>query len=292
MPSSSAPTPRDPVADYRRFIQVGSQALPGLLALENSSRAGNDPQRIEEQLALYDTYDPNYMKTRDAMGEGVLSHLQSGYNLPPDLKRQYEQSIRGAQEARGNGYGNAPISAEAIFKGSAAQDYYNRSLAQAGTFLGMPSPAQPDRSSAYTGGISSLGIQGAQLGQTAFGNQLAAYNAQGSPWAAGLGAGASGAAAGYGIGGPWGAAIGGGAGFAAGYFGTASDVRLKENIDYTGDATNDGIPYAEFNYIGHHQRYKGVMAQDVEKVKPEAVSSVAGLKFVDYDAIGAKMTLA
>jgi len=57
----------------------------------------------------------------------------------------------------------------------------------------------------------------------------------------------------------------------------ASDKRLKENIEYTGEKTKDGIPVVDYNYKGNPKKFRGVIAQDVEKVKPGAV-----YKAVDY----------
>lgn len=62
----------------------------------------------------------------------------------------------------------------------------------------------------------------------------------------------------------------------------ASDIRLKENIEYTGEKTKDGIPVILFNYKGRPQRFRGVIAQDVEKVIPDAVIELNGVKYVDY----------
>jgi hypothetical protein len=45
-------------------------------------------------------------------------------------------------------------------------------------------------------------------------------------------------------------------------------------------------PVYEFNYIGDDVRYIGVMAQNVEKLVPEAVTIVDGYKAVYYDRIG------
>ncbi len=61
---------------------------------------------------------------------------------------------------------------------------------------------------------------------------------------------------------------------------TASDKRLKKDIKYTGEKTKDGIPLAEFKYKGSDRKFKGVIAQDVEKVKPSAV-----FKAVDYSKL-------
>lgn len=66
-----------------------------------------------------------------------------------------------------------------------------------------------------------------------------------------------------------------------------SDRRVKHNIVAIGD--ENGFPIYEFSYIGSDKRYIGVMAQDVEKVRPDAVFSINGTKAVNYDAIGVQM---
>lgn len=67
----------------------------------------------------------------------------------------------------------------------------------------------------------------------------------------------------------------------------ASDIRVKENVKVIG-TTDEGLNHIEFNYIGYPQRYRGVIAQEVEKIKPEAVINVGGIKCVDYSQISVK----
>ena len=70
-----------------------------------------------------------------------------------------------------------------------------------------------------------------------------------------------------------------------------SDRRLKEEVTRIG-TTAHGLPYYSFRYIGANKLYAGVMAQDVLKVMPEAVSSdEAGYYHVDYKKLGTKMLL-
>ena len=64
--------------------------------------------------------------------------------------------------------------------------------------------------------------------------------------------------------------------------GLFSDRRLKENVKQVGK-TNDGLPIYTYNYKGDDKTQMGLMAQDVEKKKPEAVGLAAGFKTVDYD---------
>jgi hypothetical protein len=70
-----------------------------------------------------------------------------------------------------------------------------------------------------------------------------------------------------------------------------SDIRTKENIKYLGNLGN-GLPFYEFEYkpefkvIGGEGKFIGVMAQDVEKVQPEAViTRPDGYKMVNYGAL-------
>lgn len=63
-----------------------------------------------------------------------------------------------------------------------------------------------------------------------------------------------------------------------------SDRRLKKNIKRIGTSIM-GFPVYAFNYIWGGDRQVGVMAQDVVKVMPEAVSTVDGYMAVDYGMI-------
>lgn len=69
----------------------------------------------------------------------------------------------------------------------------------------------------------------------------------------------------------------------------ASDVRLKENIAPIGSAldkvrTLKGYTY-NYTFDSSDKRNAGVMAQDLEKVLPEAVLELNGIKYVKYDAV-------
>lgn len=100
--------------------------------------------------------------------------------------------------------------------------------------------------------------------QQSYGNQVSAYNAKMGMYGA--------------LGGAVGAAAGGPAGL-SGFF-TGSDRRLKSNIVRV--ATHPlGIGVYEYDIAGKRQR--GVMADEVEKVMPEAVVTRSdGIKMVNY----------
>jgi len=72
---------------------------------------------------------------------------------------------------------------------------------------------------------------------------------------------------------------------------TISDIRVKENIEQIG-VSEQGHNIYEFNYIGDTTRYRGVMAQEVLTLFPEAVvKAFDGFLGVRYDLIDVDMEL-
>ena len=69
--------------------------------------------------------------------------------------------------------------------------------------------------------------------------------------------------------------------WAAGGIFTLSDRRLKENIREIGNVGD--LPIYDYNYVGQEQRHCGLIAQDVEKVVPEAVIDFGKFKAVNYE---------
>ena len=69
-----------------------------------------------------------------------------------------------------------------------------------------------------------------------------------------------------------------------------SDKRLKTNIQKIMDIKVNGktLGWYRYNYLGSDVPYEGVLAQEVEKVKPEAVKRHAnGYRMVNYSMLGA-----
>jgi hypothetical protein len=292
---------------YKQGIKTYLQYNPQLLQAEQSARATYDPQRVQSQIDLQNQFgptvynqqldalkqlDPQGTALRQQMGQDVSEDLANKYQIDPELEKQMTSQIRGAQEARGNTLGNDAVSAEGIMKGQLAQQLYQQRLTNAGSFLSEPTPEQqlalvspvsPDRSSQYVN--PNAGAQGQQGALNNYGNVLAQYQLSGgsrNPWAsAGVGA-ASGALAGSSFG-PYGAAAGGIIGGVGGYF---SDARMKTDIRTHG-LTKEGYPLKSFRYKGQTKRFLGVIAQDVQKIKPEAVRNINGRLSVDYSMIEA-----
>lgn len=69
-----------------------------------------------------------------------------------------------------------------------------------------------------------------------------------------------------------------------------SDIRLKKNISELKTMSN-GIKLYKFEYLWSDVTHVGVMAQDIMKIKPEAVvKSNTGYYGVNYDMLGLKMS--
>jgi hypothetical protein len=87
----------------------------------------------------------------------------------------------------------------------------------------------------------------------------------------------------------------GSSGATGGSNGTTSDIRAKENIIKI-DVRPDGLSIYEFDYkpefkntpTAGHGRYRGLMAQEVERVYPNAVFTLdSGYKAIDYSKVPA-----
>jgi hypothetical protein len=71
---------------------------------------------------------------------------------------------------------------------------------------------------------------------------------------------------------------------------TLSDKRMKENVHDTGMQTKDGIPVKTYNYKGSPMMQMGVIAQEAQKKRPDAVKTMpSGFKGVDYGKLGSPM---
>lgn len=127
-------------------------------------------------------------------------------------------------------------------------------------------------------GYGAAGTMAGQMGQ----NAASMYGAMGS-----YKNGADNAAANAN---PMGALLGAGAQLGAAYI--KSDPRLKQNIELVGRDERTGLNLYEFAYKDMpHERWRGVMADEVLQVMPSAVhTNEEGFMSVDYGALGIEMT--
>jgi hypothetical protein len=77
-------------------------------------------------------------------------------------------------------------------------------------------------------------------------------------------------------------------GSVAGALGSAallgSDARIK-NIYRRVGKTDSGIPLYLFSYKGRKDLHVGVIAQEAQKVRPDAVHDIGGVLHVDYGRV-------
>ncbi len=62
-----------------------------------------------------------------------------------------------------------------------------------------------------------------------------------------------------------------------------SDIRIKENIEF--DGTWHGHNVYTYNFKGRTNRSRGVMAQEIEITRPDAVMEIEGIKHVNYGVL-------
>ena len=72
-----------------------------------------------------------------------------------------------------------------------------------------------------------------------------------------------------------------------------SDIRLKDNVKKVGKDERTGLNLYEFNYKWDVRKFVGVMAQEVKKLYPDAVSNLGGMfdsyMGVNYQMLGLEM---
>jgi hypothetical protein len=116
--------------------------------MEGLSEQANNRQR-ERDLAAIKEYAPRYKEAMEAinpqetamrklLGEQIQGQLNNGTQLDPSLAREMQQGIRAAQGARGMMHGNAPVSAEALMTGQAAENLRSSRESKAFGYLGLP----------------------------------------------------------------------------------------------------------------------------------------------------------
>lgn len=198
------------------------------------------------------------------LGNVATNALANQYNQ--DVQNQFranqqiDQSQQGRLAGQGNAWGNA-------LRGSGVQDKWNMAndqrawdeLGQWQNALGRGTGGASDSS----GSSKGSGTNVTETPNNPWANIGSVIGGIGSAMAPGSGGG------------------GGGKG--------KSDVRAKDHIEFKG--VMNGYRIYDFNYKGLPERYRGVMAQDILSIMPDAVSidPTDGLFMVDYDKIGFQM---
>jgi hypothetical protein len=85
---------------------------------------------------------PEQAAAYKALGQNVTTQMGLGTQLDPAFQRQLQQDIRAGQSARGNIYGNAATSAEALYQGQRAQQLQQQRIGNVQNYLQLQNPAQ------------------------------------------------------------------------------------------------------------------------------------------------------
>lgn len=203
-----------------------------------------------------------------AMASAANKTRQAADQIGLSTKMQMYGGMRGLA---GLGATNAQIGISSM--GMANQSAAGMTGA-AGSYLGANNAALGAYNSGVSAGIQGLGSYN-QLQQNAV-----KINSDADPFATILGAGAQ-------LGASW---LGSKAVAGALAAGGTSDRRLKTDIRPVGVDERTGLTLYEFSYKGSSRRFVGVMADEVEKLYPEAVFEMPnGYKAVNYAALGLEM---
>jgi hypothetical protein len=235
------------------------------------------------------TLSPESQAQVDAAKAEAARATQSAQGLTPQEQRMAEQGARESFAARGMLDSRGSIAGEVLNRENVLAQKRQEAAGARNNAFGM---AQDFYTTPGFNLLSNIpqtynaGLQQVQMGLGAIGSAtpqminpdvgvnvgMAQRANQTQASAAGASAKAS-----------WGAGIMGGLGSAFGGF-MSSDVRLKENIKRVG-TSKQGFGIYSYNYIGDNQKYRGVMAQEVQASMPEAVTEIGGYLAVDYSMI-------
>lgn len=114
--------------------------------------------------------NPQQKALMDALNASAMEGLGAGRNLPPGMRRQVEQNIRGAQGARGFGFGMNDAMTEALGTTDAAERYYQGNFQRAQGMAGLNAATMGDPFQLVTGRASGAN---AGMGLLGMGNQNA-----------------------------------------------------------------------------------------------------------------------
>lgn len=145
------------IAEMETDLEVAKQSADALAALNLDLQQRYGSQMNLEHLMRIKEADPVGWELRQQLARTSLEELSQGRELGSAAGGQVEQSVRGAQTARGNVYGAANIGQEALAKFDMGQRLLTQRMANAQAYaLGTPITAQYGS------------IAGAQQGAAAF----------------------------------------------------------------------------------------------------------------------------
>lgn len=272
MQSTFRPVERQLVSQAQNFNTEAYQNQLAAKAAADAGRAFTQTQEASNRAMAGMGVNPNSgrfasMQNQNALGLAAMKSAAMTGTRQQAQQMGYARMLDAAGLGRGLSGASTAAYGGAVGAGNAAGSMY---MAPGNQFMSGMGQAGQTFNAGFNNQMQGLGnVLSAQT--SAYNTGL---NAQGEVWGAGLGA--------------------------LGRFGTSfiptptptpSDIRVKENIERVGTHFRTGLPVYEFNYIHvPNKRYRGVMAQDVEKVYPQAVETMHdGIKAVNYEMLGIEM---
>lgn len=267
---------RQSVSDPYSYDSIGySMPTAGDISAQQSNAQAAYLARLEPQWAK----EEEALRTRlinQGIGQGSQAYANEMNMFNQRKNDAMSQAVLASQT-----YGTNAANQQLALRNQAINEYNTVRNAPLNEYTAMTSGTQiqnPTFTNDGNTGISSPDLIGA------YGAQQAQQNNQNQAMSQLFGLG--GTALGTAVGGPLGGAVGNFLGTGVGSL--FSDARVKENIVRVGQ--ENGYPTYSFNYIGvPNRKFIGVMAQDVLKYMPSAVSEENGIMKVDYNKIGVSM---
>lgn len=203
-------------------------------------------------------------------GQGGSDAALTALRNTPGYKFQQgtlDDSVNAAAAANGTlNSGNQLLALNKVNQGLADSTYSNY-VSQLQPYLGASNAAAAGGAGVQTGLGNAVAGQQDQLANLNYSTATGIGNANANADLAGLTASGN--------------IIKAGTGAASMLASMFSDERLKEDIEEVG-SLRDGQPVYKYRYIGSPVFQIGLMAQDVEKTNPDAVTEIGGYKAVHY----------
>lgn len=282
------------------LLDILGRATPEIGKIQSDSASYQRDRDIEDVTRLLPEVmqaqreaDPSQYALYDSLMDQAQSEVDRGGRLSPEERRMAVQTAAESGQARGRGLDNSTMFAEALNRqqfSDAREDRargFGQSMLQAGemvnadpflTILGRPSGASQMAQGQQLMGNQMMNNLGPALFDPNTGLNMAMANqANQTNYNA-----AKEGAAGSMMGGLFSGLGSLGSGLAIG--GMFSDRRLKWDVQRVGTHPL-GIGLYSYRYKGSTGRHLGVIAQEVQRVKPQAVGECAGFLTVDYDQL-------
>ncbi len=242
--------------------------------LPSYGEADQNAASSKAEEALMSRLNPQFARDEEAtrtrlINQGIGQGSQA-YQREMESLNQAKTDARMQSVLSGQQYGNQELASALQRRNQGIQEYTTQRNAPLNEYSALTSGTQiqnPQFQSSQGGNIAPVDYAGMVNNQ--YNSQMGQYN--------------SGVASKNGQLGAAGSLLGN----AASAYYLFSDAALKHNIMPVGE--ENGHKLYEFSYIGSDKRFTGVMAQDVEKYVPEAVTDVAGYKAVNYAMLGLEM---